>query len=115
MIRASRRAKARKARRKQEVIKELSDHGREQRRRPYDHLADPAWNRDVVHGMAGLPEANYWVEEEDDDWLSLQRYDRRCMWYHPGTRRAYWTGFEPLTEFFIRDIEQYITQKFLTP
>lgn len=82
--------------------------------RPYDYMADPTWNRAVVFGMMGDLNANYEAEEEDHGWVSLNRHDRRCMFYHPVTRRAYWTGFDPPVEFFIKDIEEYIFKKFMT-
>lgn len=79
---------------------------------PYDQLADPEYNRHVVFWEMGELRANFEVTREEDGWLSLHRGDNRCMWYHPVSRKAFWTGFSEVVEFFIKDIEAYIKLKF---
>ena len=122
MSRSSRRAKARRARKLEEARQELRQLDHELRRRQRDQVRNPLWyladegyNRHVVYWEMGELRADFEAEDEEDGWISLTRGDGRCMWYHPGTRRAYWTGFDPRVEFFVRDIEQYIHAKFYTP
>lgn len=119
MSRSSKRAKARKARRRAEAREEIRQLDRELARRQRERLSNPLWyladesyNRHVVHWEAGIEEANFDAHDEEGGGITLVRGDGRSMWYHPATRRAYWTGFEPRVEFFIRDIEHYIHEKF---
>lgn len=119
---ARKRARLRKAKRMAEAkqeLKQLDNHllrkQRQQLRDPLWYLADEEYNRHVVHWEAGTLQANFEAEDESEGWISLNRADGRSMWFHPMSRYAFWTGFNPRTEFFIKDIEQYIHQKFYLP
>lgn len=84
----------------------------------YDQLADPAYNLHVV-GWRQAELETYDLtdntEEEGDGWLVLRKWGANiALHYNHRTRKAWWEGFDAVTEFFIRDIEQYITTKFST-
>lgn len=82
--------------------------------RPANRLHGEKWNRDACHGMAAELEARFDAEDDadEDGWITLTRHrDRMSVVYNPATRRAYWTGFDPKREFFVADIEDYITKK----
>jgi hypothetical protein len=82
----------------------------------YDQLADPAYNVHVVGWRQAELETFELVdnaEEEGAGWLTLRKWESKLvLHYNHQTRRAWWEGFDAVTDFFIKDIDAYITQKF---